>query len=356
MDIAIFFGGNMSIAEILNSPWAIVPEKLQELCEIYATHLRGDKIDIAAIEARIGKPLKNQQPQYSVEGGVAIIPIEGVLAKKMNLFAEISGGVSTQMLAQTFQNAADDPTVHSIILAIDSPGGTVDGTQNVADVVFANRGKKKVVALASGMMASAAYWIGSAADQVLLSSDTDIVGSIGVVATHIDYSRADDRVGVKVTEISAGKYKRIASKHEPLTPEGRQSIQDQIDHVYSVFVDNVAKHRGVSSQVVLDKMADGRLFLGKKARDAGLVDGVSTMSALVSRLNQEREGKILAVWQAIRDRITASAAGSPKSAAAESVDALALAERARQLQLADPNLTNVQAVKLAYTEAGVGLQ
>jgi signal peptide peptidase SppA len=330
----------MSIIEILNSPWAIVPETLQEICEIYATHLRGEKADVAAIEARIGKPLKNEQPQYSVESGVAIIPIDGVIAKKMNLFSEISGGVSTQMLAQTFQNAIDDPAVHSIVLAIDSPGGTVDGTQNVADLIFGNRGKKKVVAIASGMMASAAYWI----------------GSIGVVATHIDYSRADDRLGVKVTEISAGKYKRIASQHEPLSEEGRRSIQDQLDHVYSIFVDSVAKHRGVSSDDVLARMADGRVFLGKNARDAGLVNGVSTMSALVSRLNLEHEGRLLAVGQMIRDRITASAAGSPASAVAESVDAVALAERARQLQIANPNLSNVEAVRRAYFEAGVALQ
>jgi signal peptide peptidase SppA len=346
----------MNVIQVLNSPWAIVPEQLLEIVEIYETHLRGDKIDIAAIEARIGRPLKNEQPQYSVQGGVAIIPIEGILAKRMNLFSQISGGVSTQMLAQTFQDAANDPAVHSIVLAIDSPGGTVDGTQNVADVVFANRGKKKVVALASGMMASAAYWIGSAADEVLISSDTDLVGSIGVVANHFDFSKRDEKSGVKITEITAGKYKRIASEHEPLSMEGFQTIKDQVDHVYSIFVDNVAKHRGVSSQEVLDKMADGRIFLGKNARDAGLVDGVSTMNALVSRLNLEREGKILAVSQAIRDRITASAAGSPKSAAAESVDALALAERARQLQLADPNLTNVESVRLAYAEADVALQ
>jgi signal peptide peptidase SppA len=343
-----------TIEQILNSPWAIRPEKLLEIVEIYETHLRGGKIDIAAIEARIGKPLKNEQPQYSVQSGVAIIEVEGILAKKMNLFSQISGGVSTQMLSQTFQQAIDDPAVHSIVLAIDSPGGTVDGTQSVADGIFANRGKKKIVALASGMMASAAYWIGSSADEVLISCDTDLVGSIGVVAKHFDFSKRDEKSGVKITEITAGKYKRIASEHEPLTMEGFQTIKDQVDHVYSVFVDSVAKHRGVSSQDVLDKMADGRVFLGKKARDAGLVDGVSTMDALVSRLNLEHEGKLLAVSQAIRERMSMSA--SPASAKAESCDAVALAERARQLQIANPNLSNIEAVKLAYTESGVALQ
>jgi signal peptide peptidase SppA len=346
----------MTVLDVLNAPWAILPDKLLQIAEIYETHLRGDKADIAAIEARIGKPLKNEQPQYSVESGVAIIPIDGILSKKMNLFSQISGGVSTQMLSQTFQQAIDDPAVHSIILAIDSPGGTVDGTQNVADGIFANRGKKKIVALASGMMASAAYWIGSAADEVLISSDTDLVGSIGVVAKHFDFSKRDEKSGVKITEITAGKYKRIASEHEPLSMEGFQTIKDQVDHVYSIFVDSVAKHRGVSSQEVLDKMADGRIFLGKKARDAGLVDGVSTLDALVSRLNLEREGKLLAVSAAIRERMNASAAGSPTSAAAESADAQALAKRARELQDADPSLSNIESVRRAYLEMGVALQ
>lgn len=294
----------MKIIDVLNSLWAIVPEKLLEICEIYGTHLRGDKIDVAAIEARIGKPLKNDQQNYSVDGGVAVIPIDGVLSKKMNLFSMISGGTSTQMMAKTFQDAMDNPEVHSIVLAVDSPGGTVDGTQSFADAVYQNRDKKRIVTLADGMMASAAYWIGSAAHEIYISSDTDLIGSIGVVATHVDYSEQDRARGVKVTEITAGKYKRMASSHAPLTESGRQSIQDQIDHVYSVFVDNVARNRGVSSDDVLNRMADGKVFLGKKAKDAGLVDGVSTMDALVSRLNREySNGQQRAVAQILNERI-----------------------------------------------------
>lgn len=279
------------IIDVLNSPWAIIPEKLLEIQEIYTVHMRGDKIDVKAIEKRIGHPLNNDRENYVNDGGTAIIEVQGVIMKRANMFTQISGATSTQLLAKDFETAMADPSVHSIVLAVDSPGGSVDGTQAMADTVRAARdtGRKAIVAVADGMMASAAYWIGSAADKVYISGDTTSVGSIGVVAKHMDYSKAEEAAGVKVTEISAGKYKRVASQHEPLSQEGRQTLQDQVDHIYSVFVDAVAANRGVSTERVLSKMADGKLFIGKQAIDAGLVDGVSTIGAQVAKLYKKHD-------------------------------------------------------------------
>jgi signal peptide peptidase SppA len=295
----------MRVLDILNSPWAILPDRLDEIIEIYGTHLRGEKIDIAAVEVRMGKKLDNEREQYAVENGTAVIPVHGVIAKRANLFMEISGGTSTQLLAKDFQAALDDPDVHSIVLAIDSPGGTVDGTQEIADMVRDSRGKKPIVAHADGMMASAAYWIGSGADRIYIAGDTTAVGSIGVVARHVDYSEADKARGVKVTEITAGKYKRIASEHEPLSQDGRAYLQSHVDHLYSAFFDSAAKNRGwaATPESALAK-ADGKIFLGKQAVNAGLVDGVSTLPALVSRLNRERfDSRRRAVALAIQERL-----------------------------------------------------
>lgn len=278
----------MKLLDIITAPWAIEPAKLLEIQAIYATHLRGEKIDIPSVEARIGRPLDNtQQKGYAIQDGVAILSLEGVIAKRANLFMEISGGVSTQLAARDLQAALADPAVHSIILAIDSPGGTVDGTITLANIVAG--AEKPVATLASGTMASAAYWIGSAASAgVYITDATTNVGSIGVVATHTDVSKAQATQGIKTTEIAAGKYKRIASQFEPLTKEGRQTIQDQVDHIYGLFVDAVAAQRGVSTDKVLQDMADGRIFIGQQAIDAGLVDGVSTLDALVAQLNERR--------------------------------------------------------------------
>lgn len=275
----------MRVIDILTSPWAIMPDKLLEIKAIYETHLRGEKIDIKGLEARLGEPLQPEEQGYEVIDRVALIPIDGVIAKKMNLFSRISGGASTQLIERDLREALADPGVDSIVLDIDSPGGSVDGTGELAEVVHAARAQKPIVAFADGTMASAAYWIGSAAQAVYLSGATAQIGSIGVVATHVDVSRAQDRVGVKTTEIYAGKFKRIASAYAPLSNEGRQSIQDHVDYIYSIFVGAVAQQRGVDEETVLENMADGRIFVGQQAITAGLVDGVSTRAALIAQLS-----------------------------------------------------------------------
>ena len=278
----------MKLLDVLTSPWAIEPAKLLEIQAIYASHLHGPKIDIAAVEAKLGRTLNNEAQCYTIQDGVAILPIEGVIAKKANLFSQISGGVSTELAARDLRDAMADPAVHSIILAIDSPGGTVDGTQALADIVAAST--KPIVTLANGTMASAAYWIGSAANAAYIADSTTVVGSIGVVATHTDISKAQEQSGIKTTEIFAGQYKRIASSYAPLSKEGRQTMQDQVDYTYSLFVSAVATQRGVSTDTVLSSMADGRIFIGQQAIDAGLVDGVSTLDALVAKLNSDNAG------------------------------------------------------------------
>lgn len=274
----------MKPIDVLTSPWAIIPDKLTEITEIYSTHLRGEKIDIAGIEARIGQPLQSREQGYEVLDGVALIPIDGVIAKRMNLFTQISGGASSELIARDVRQAAADEKVRAIILMIDSPGGSVDGTQALANIIREASAKKPVVAWADGMMASAAYWMGAAADSVFIAGDTTFVGSIGVVSQHVDVSERQKQMGVKTTEIYAGKYKRIASEFAPLTKDGKAYMQDMVDHLYSVFVRDVATHRGTTEEKVLADMADGRLFIGQNAITAGLADGVSTLDDLIAQL------------------------------------------------------------------------
>lgn len=278
----------MNIFDVLNAPWAIEPSKLLEIHAVYAAHLAGEKIDLKAVEARIGRPLANEQKPYQVIEGVGIISVEGVIAKKMNMFADISGGASSQAARNSLALANADPSVHSIIFAVDSPGGTVDGIATLTDSVRAARESKKIVTLGSGTMASAAYWFGSAAGEVYIAENTTMVGSIGVVTAHRDVSANEAARGIKTTELSAGKYKRIASQFGPLSEAGRESIQAQLDYMYSLFVDAVAVNRNVSADTVLENMADGRIFIGQQAVTAGLVDGVITLEALVEKLNKER--------------------------------------------------------------------
>lgn len=276
----------MRLIDIVTGPWAIQPEKLAEIVGIYETHLKGEKIDVAAIEARLGQPLANSQArEYQMVDGVAIIAIDGPIAPKANLFTQVSGGASAQIVEQQVRDAAVDPAVRSILLEIDSPGGSVQGVPEVGAAVREAAMRKPVVAWTAGTMASGAYWIASQADRVFIGNATSpVVGSIGVVATHVDVSRAEQARGIKTTEITAGKYKRIASSYEPLSAEGRATIQDQVDAIYEGFVEAVAEGRDVSVRTVLSKMADGRVFIGKQAIDAGLADGVLSRDALLEQL------------------------------------------------------------------------
>lgn len=276
----------MRIIDIINGPWAITPEMLSEVRAIYATHLRGEKIDIEGIEARLGQPLKNKPQGYDVINGAAIVPIHGVIAKKMNLFTQISGGCSSQIVQRDISDALNDPSVQQIILSIDSPGGTVDGTFELAQFIYEQRGKKPIIAHTDGIMMSAAYAIGSAADKIYISGDTVRVGSIGVVTTHQDVSKWEEKAGIKTTEIYAGKYKRLASEYAPLTEEGRAGIYEIVDYLHTAFVDVVAKHRGTTSEDVRSRMSTDvkSFFVGKQAIEAGLVDGVATLDTLINTM------------------------------------------------------------------------
>lgn len=278
----------MKLLDIITAPWAIQPDKLLEIQAIYATHMRGEKIDIAAVEQRLGRPLANEPKGYDIIDGVAVLPIEGVSARKMNLMSQISGGVSTELVGREIRAAVNDQAVHSIILAIDSPGGTVDGTQALASIIAGARASKPVVTLATGTMASAAYWYGSAAEARYISDATTVVGSIGVVARHVDVSGAEASRGVKTTLISAGKFKTVANEYGPLTQEDRATLQDRVDYTYSLFVADVAAHLGITPEAVHERMADGRVFIGQQAIAAGLVDGVATLDQLVEQLNRDR--------------------------------------------------------------------
>jgi capsid assembly protease len=278
----------MKLIDILLAPWAISAARLNEIRELYVAHTRREKLDLKAWEAASGRPAGSDREPYQVLDGVAVIPLQGVLTKADSAWNRLCGMTGTAQIRQDLQTALNDPQVHSILLNIDSPGGTVDGTQELAAAVFAARAQKPIVSLADGCMCSAALWVGSAAEKVFITSDTTEVGSIGVVATHVDVSKAEDQYGRKTTEITAGKYKRIASQYQPLSEEGRASIQAQVDHIYSVFVEEVAQFRAASVDTVLAQMADGRVFLGKQAIEAGLVDGVSTLSVLVAQMNEDR--------------------------------------------------------------------
>lgn len=272
------------LLDVVTAPWAILPGKLIEIVAAYDARMLGEQVDLQAVAASIGRPLGSEPQDYEIVNGVAVIPIMGTIGRRANLFSDISGGASSDLVARDLRAAAANSRVNSILLHVDSPGGTVAGTQQLADVVREVGAAKPLVTLGDGTMASAAYWIGSAAKAVYIADGTTEVGSIGVVTSHRDVSGAEAQRGVKTTEIYSGRFKRIASSYAPLSEEGRASVQGYVDYLYSQFVQAVADNRGASVDQVLADMADGRIFVGQQAIDAGLVDGIATLDQLVGRL------------------------------------------------------------------------
>lgn len=277
----------MSILNILRSPWAIMPDRLLEMQAIYArweadgTNLEAITARIAEAEARIGRPLSHEQQDYALrEGGVAVLPIQGAIANKANMFMRVSGGASAQMLVKQMDSMAADPRVRAAVIDGDTPGGSVFGIPELGASIRRLADVKPTVTVSTGMLASAGYWAGSAANGVYASGPTDVIGSIGVVMTH----NYNPRSAGQTTEITAGRYKRMGTDTKPLDPESEAYLQSQVDHLYGVFVDTVAKQRGVSVQDVLDRMADGRVFIGQQALDAGLIDGFATVDDMVEQL------------------------------------------------------------------------
>lgn len=271
----------MNLLDLVTGAWAMQPENLAELQAVYATHMRGEKIDIAAIEARLGRPLANEQQIYEVmPGGVAVLRMSGILSPKANLMMQVSGGVSTQMMMKQLESAAADSRVNAIVLSMDTPGGSVIGIPEAASSVKALSAVKPIVVHSDGVLASAGYWIASAANAIYLSGSTAMAGSIGVVINRT----YDPTATSKEEHIVAGRYKRLSVANEPLSKESRAIHQADVDYVYSLFIDDVAAYRGTTAQLVLDNMADGRVFRGQQAIDAGLVDGMLTLDALVEQI------------------------------------------------------------------------
>lgn len=268
------------LLNLLTAPWAIQPEVLVQLQDLYAAHMRAEKIDVAAVEAQLGRPLANEQRRYELrEGGVAVYEVEGVMAPKANIFMQVSGGISTAMMTQQFAGMRADPRVKAVVFAPASPGGNVIGVPEAARELQALAAEKPVVTVATGALASAMYWVGSAANAIFVHGETDPAGSLGV------YSRIGwDPANPNAIEMVRGKYKRASINGNAPDPEVIAHYEGQMDYLYALLVDTVAEHRGVSSEQVLEHMAEGRVFYGQQAIDAGLVDGVSTVEAMVEQL------------------------------------------------------------------------
>lgn len=268
----------MSIHDIAAKKlWATDEATLQVILDVAARV--NDSLD--AVAAKLGRPLQNTY-SATVRDGVAILPVDGPLFRHANLFTEISGATSVDLLAQDFAQALENPAVIAILLDVNSPGGEVDGVNGFAKQIAAARGKKPIAAYVSYLGASGAYWIASAAPLVVVD-DVAHLGSIGVVATITDSTEAMKAKGLRKIEFVSSL---SPNKRPDLDSEaGRQEVQRTVDAVAQVFVDAVARNRGVSPDKVLADFGRGGVHIGAAAVAAGMADRVGTFEELLAELS-----------------------------------------------------------------------
>jgi signal peptide peptidase SppA len=269
------------IRAVFDSPWAILPEKLNAIAELIMLRASGFAFDVNEIAERTAAAQAKRAAVHS-SGGTAVIPIYGTVTHRSTPMADTSGMTSVEAIRGAFRSALADERTRSIVFDVDSPGGTVDGVPELAAEIAAARGQKPMTAVANTMMASAAYWLGSAADEVVVTPSA-LAGSIGVFMVHQDQSAADAAEGRQYTTISAGKYKAETNPHQPLTDEARGYLQDMADSLYGMFVSDVARFRGATDTAVRNGYGEGRLVLAGDAVKAGLADRVATLEQVIAR-------------------------------------------------------------------------
>lgn len=261
----------------LSRCWALHIDYAKRGYAVLARHAKGEKLSAEEIAAAKLPARDDQGDGYTVQDGVAIIPVVGIIAKRM---ADVNGfcmpqGTSVEAVKRDIAAALEDQSVRALVLEIDSPGGTVDGVADLSQFIYESRGQKPITAYANGLMASAAYYIGSAADRIVASQDAEI-GSIGVYAILEDDSEAYKAEGIRFEMIKAGKFKGEGHPLFPITQEARALTQEAVDAYYSQFVGAVARNRGMPLADAL-AVGNGKTEIGAKAVMLKLADEIGTL-------------------------------------------------------------------------------
>lgn len=274
-----------ALALIASETWLIEPNRGEAMLEAFRTFLE-ERAPSEPAAARLGamRPPEDEEEErgYTVEDRVARVDLCGVVMKSVPWIMSMCGGAaSTQKVQAAIERAVQDPEVDSILLVIDSPGGTLAGTQELADTIHAARAQKPIVAFASDLACSAAYWIGAQASE-FVANETASIGSIGVYRTLVDSSRAYENEGLKVHLIRSGPQKGVGVDGVPVTAEQLAVEQSLIAQAAELFVGAVARGRGAGADSVR-ALATGRTWYAPEAKNLGLIDDITSLAGAHAR-------------------------------------------------------------------------
>ncbi|MBF0137473.1 MAG: S49 family peptidase [Magnetococcales bacterium] len=259
---------------VLGVPLLVERAKLETILTVI-----GPRVGIDVTGITPGMPLPTTCPNQDITSdGIAIIHIHGTLAKRVGAIDAASGLTSYAAIEEMILDAATDPVVKGILMDIDSPGGEVGGVFDLATMIREAGQTKPVWAVADDAF-SAAYLLASAAERIYLPQ-TAGVGSVGVIALHVDESQRDVQEGRRYTTVFAGARKNDFSRHTPLSSDARNHLQAEVDRLYGMFVAAVAANRGLTEEAV--RATEAVIYFGANALVAGLADRVGTLRDAMS--------------------------------------------------------------------------
>ncbi|WP_225548140.1 S49 family peptidase [Chromobacterium violaceum] len=267
---------------LFNVPLAITPQKAEVVMAALADrfglarlfHADGRVVALDSWDGDVGAPAETKP--YQVVAGVAVIPVSGTLVQKLGTMQPYSGMTGYDGIRANLSLALADDSVHGIVFDIDSPGGEVAGCFDLADAIYSARGEKPIWSILTENAYSAAYALASATDRIIVPR-TGGTGSVGVICMHVDMSKALGAAGVNVTIIHYGDKKANGSDVRPLSSEALADIQADVDEMGELFVDTVARNRGLSARAVRSTQAG--TFMGSAGVKVGFADAVMAPDA-----------------------------------------------------------------------------
>ena len=266
-----------NILNAINSNvWYILPDKMDILLAFLEARI--NNAEVLEVESRAPTKFKN------VRGDIAVMELTGTISQRMGIMDAASGGTSTEAFGAKFDELANDKSIKAIVMDVDSPGGSAHGLEELSSKIRqARKPGRPIIAIANSLMASAAYYVASAADEIVATPGGQ-VGSIGSIAVHAETSRMENRIGLTRTIIRAPEGKAAANSVEPLSETARAEMQDTVDQYYDMFVSAVAANRGITKTAVKSNYGKGRLLTARDALAAGMVDRIGTLEDVVARL------------------------------------------------------------------------
>jgi signal peptide peptidase SppA len=265
---------------VFGSPWALYEPYMELIANLLVDRAMSMRMDAEEMAERLEAARRPTRPP--APHGVAVLPLHGVIVPKASMFSEMSGATSIEGFRSMLREALGSKEVASIVLDVDSPGGSVEQVPEMAAELRAARGTKPITAVANGLMASAAYWLASQADEIVATKSA-LVGSIGVVTAHEDISKAAEQKGLKVSLVSAGKFKTDGNPFEPLSDEHRAHVQAMVDEFYGMFVGDVAKGRHVPVDAVRSGFGEGRVVSASMGLKEGMIDRIGSLEGVIGQ-------------------------------------------------------------------------